>query len=315
MYEVKFEDPAQFTRIIRAAAAIADVASFSMHEESISLFAMDRAHVAVVSALIRREGMTHYRCDRPCAMTIGLRLLTNILRTCQPEEFLIISGEEDGDDVVIQLLNADESRIFTCSFHLLYLDDENPEIPEAEYDAMISMPSDVLADTIRSFLGIKSQYLAITATPKGVRFELENNTLSSKVELKASEVKIRQQLIPNHPMRALSSNDLSYKVAGKENTIAKKFGTGSTDVVVPRKKRVNAVSEKRFEDESPSQISIQLHKASTGNVSIDYLGKVLTGIKISEFASLMISAKLPLAVRFDWDHGYFVYYVAKGVDE
>ena len=78
------------------------VSSFDCSADGISLQAMDNAHVAVVSVMLRSQGFDYYRCDRPVSLGMNVDALATLLKCA------------NDDDVVTMKAHASARHALQC---------------------------------------------------------------------------------------------------------------------------------------------------------------------------------------------------------
>ena len=102
---------------------------------------MDNSHVALVSMLLRSEAFEPFRCDRNIALGVNLTSLTKVLRAAQNEDILTVKASDAPDVLGLVFENSANERISEYDLKLMDIDQEHLGIPETEYAATITMPS------------------------------------------------------------------------------------------------------------------------------------------------------------------------------
>ena len=67
------------------------VSSFDCSADGIGLQAMDTAHVAVVSVMLRSQGFDYYRCDRLVSLGMNVDALATLLKCANDDD--VVSNE------------------------------------------------------------------------------------------------------------------------------------------------------------------------------------------------------------------------------
>jgi proliferating cell nuclear antigen PCNA len=115
--------------------------NFDCNDSGIALQAMDNSHVALVSMMLKAESFSPYRCDRNVALGLNLTSLTKVLRAAQNEDILTIKAEDAPDVLNLVFESTENDRLSEYDLKLMDIDQEHLGIPETEYAATVSMPS------------------------------------------------------------------------------------------------------------------------------------------------------------------------------
>src|ERR1700753_3185752 len=102
---------------------------------------MDNSHVALVSMMLKAEGFSPYRCDRNIALGINLTSLTKVLRAAQSNDILTLKAEDAPDVVNLVFESSEKDRISEYDIKLMDIDQEHLGIPDTDYAASITLPS------------------------------------------------------------------------------------------------------------------------------------------------------------------------------
>jgi len=120
---------------------------------------MDNSHVALVSMMLRSESFSPYRCDRNIALGINLISLTKVLKAAQSEDILTIKAEDAPDVVNLVFESSASDRISEYDIKLMDIDQEHLGIPDTEYAATVSMPSNEFQRICRDLMSISESGL------------------------------------------------------------------------------------------------------------------------------------------------------------
>lgn len=115
--------------------------NFDCNDSGIALQAMDNSHVALVSMMLKSESFSPFRCDRNIALGINLSSLTKVLKCAQGEDILTMKAEDAPDVVNFTFESSESDRISEYDIKLMDIDQEHLGIPDTEYAATITLPS------------------------------------------------------------------------------------------------------------------------------------------------------------------------------
>lgn len=102
---------------------------------------MDNSHVALVSMMLKSEAFSPFRCDRNIALGVNLTSLTKVLRAAQNEDILTLKADDAPDVLNLVFESSESDRLSEYDLKLMDIDQEHLGIPDTEYAATISMPS------------------------------------------------------------------------------------------------------------------------------------------------------------------------------
>ncbi|KAI9755593.1 MAG: proliferating cell nuclear antigen [Lichina confinis] len=169
--------------IVDAIKDLVQDCNFDCNDSGIALQAMDNSHVALVSMMLKAESFSPYRCDRNLALGINLQSLTKVLRAAQNEDILTLKAEDAPDSLNLVFESSESDRLSEYDIKLMDIDQEHLGIPETEYAANISMPSNEFQKICRDLLLI-SESVSIEATKEGVKFACAGDIGSGAVTVR-----------------------------------------------------------------------------------------------------------------------------------
>ncbi|KAJ3527696.1 hypothetical protein NMY22_g9687 [Coprinellus aureogranulatus] len=161
-------------------------ANFECNEEGINLQAMDNSHVALVSVLIQAAGFKRYRCDRPMPLGVNLGSLTKVLKCAKDDDICTLKAADEADllNLVYEAKNSD--RIAEYEMKLMDIDSDQLGIPETEYDARVTLPSNEFTRIVRD-LSLLGESVRIEVSKEGVRFASEGEAANGSILLRQTE--------------------------------------------------------------------------------------------------------------------------------
>lgn len=185
MFEARIVQGSVLKKIIEAMVAVVDEANLDCNESGISLQAMDSAHVALCTLLLRAEGFDQYRCDR--GMTFGLKLasMSKILKCCGNDDTVTLKADEDADSLGLMFENTGADRISDFEMKLMNIESEHLGIPDTEYQCVIRMPAGEFQRICRD-LSIIGDTCVISGKKTGVKFGVSGDLGTGNIELKPS---------------------------------------------------------------------------------------------------------------------------------
>ncbi|KAG1337775.1 Proliferating cell nuclear antigen [Cocos nucifera] len=141
MLELRLVQGSLLKKVLEAIRELVNDANFDCSSTGFSLQAMDSSHVALVALLLRSEGFEHYRCDRNLSMGMNLNNMAKMLRCAGNDDIITIKADDGSDTVTFMFESPNQDKIADFEMKLMDIDSEHLGIPDAEYHAIVRMPS------------------------------------------------------------------------------------------------------------------------------------------------------------------------------
>ena len=98
---------------------------------------MDSSHVSLITLVLRKEGLDHFRCDTNMTMGVKMGSLSRILKCADGGDSITLKAEEDGDSLNLVFENDKADRISDFELKLMELEAEHLDIPEEECQVVV----------------------------------------------------------------------------------------------------------------------------------------------------------------------------------
>ncbi|CAN1232062.1 Proliferating cell nuclear antigen [Linum grandiflorum] len=141
MLELRLVQGSLLKKVMDAIKDLVNDANFDCSSTSFALQAMDSSHVALVALLLRAEGFEHFRCDRNISMGMNLGNMAKMLKCAGNDDIITIKGDDGSDTVTFMFESPTQDKISDFEMKLMDIDSEHLGIPDAEYQAIVRMPS------------------------------------------------------------------------------------------------------------------------------------------------------------------------------
>ncbi|KAK7849756.1 proliferating cell nuclear antigen [Quercus suber] len=141
MLELRLVQGSLLKKVLESIKDLVNDANFDCSATGFSLQAMDSSHVALVALLLRSEGFEHYRCDRNLSMGMNLNNMSKMLKCAGNDDIITIKADDGSDTVTFMFESPTQDKIADFEMKLMDIDSEHLGIPEAEYHAIVRMPS------------------------------------------------------------------------------------------------------------------------------------------------------------------------------
>jgi proliferating cell nuclear antigen len=97
MLEATLEQGSLIKKLIEAIKDLVSDANWDCNESGIALQAMDSAHVALVSLLLRSDGFEPYRCDRNLTLGLNVGTMAKVLKCAGMDDKITLKANDNGD--------------------------------------------------------------------------------------------------------------------------------------------------------------------------------------------------------------------------
>jgi proliferating cell nuclear antigen len=139
----------------------------------LKIMTMDNARVALVYVRLIKDNFEEYYCNSKNICGINMIYFFKILKTVSNNDVLTLFIRRNGiNELGIRIENKEKNTITESYLKMLDISEEKLEIPDIQYDSVISMPSIDLQKYCRD-LSVISNYVVITSTES--KFILESN--------------------------------------------------------------------------------------------------------------------------------------------
>ncbi|RDY09238.1 Proliferating cell nuclear antigen [Mucuna pruriens] len=207
MLELRLVQGSLLKKVLESIKELVNDANFDCSSTGFSLQAMDSSHVALVALLLRSEGFEHYRCDRNISMGMNLNNMAKMLKCAGNDDIVTIKADDGSDTVTFMFESPTQDKISDFEMKLMDIDSEHLGIPEAEYHAIVKMPSAEFARICKDLSSIGDTVMlisdgvvgyvevVISVTKEGVKF-------STKGDIGTANIVCRQNTSVDKPEEA-----------------------------------------------------------------------------------------------------------------
>ncbi|XP_041001495.1 proliferating cell nuclear antigen-like [Juglans microcarpa x Juglans regia] len=194
MLELRLVQGGLLKKVLESIKDLVNDANFDCSPAGFSLQAMDSSHVALVALLLRSEGFEHYRCDRNLSMGMNLNNMAKMLKCAGNDDIVTIKADDGADSVTFMFESPTQDKISDFEMKLMDIDSEHLGIPEAEFQAIVRMPSAEFARICKDLSTI-GDTVVISVTKEGVKF-------STRGDIGTASIVCRQNTTVDKPEEA-----------------------------------------------------------------------------------------------------------------
>lgn len=153
--KIKTEQAGAFRILIEALKEILTEANFIFDETGIKLMAMDSTHTILIHMKLEGCNFEFFHCPKKIVIGVNMLNLFKLIKTMGNSETLtLFVDNEDENKLGILITNSEKNSQTVYKLNLLDINDENINIPPAEFETELSLPSGDFQKIIRDMINI-----------------------------------------------------------------------------------------------------------------------------------------------------------------
>ena len=142
LMEAKTIQANAFKTLIEALKEILNDANLEFDENGIKIKAMDSSHTVLVYLKLEASKFELYKCNNRVIIGVSMINFFKLIKTMCGNDTLTLFIEEDNPNVLgIKLENGEKNSVTTYRLNLMDLNEEDLNLPPAQFDSIITMPS------------------------------------------------------------------------------------------------------------------------------------------------------------------------------
>jgi len=182
----KLTSPALLKNIVDAMKDLVKDVNFDCNESGIKVQCTDSSNVALVHMMLREAAFDEFQCEQPITLGVNVESLAKILKMCGANDKVTITAGTDAgkaDRVSFSFEPAADDRISDFEMKTMEIEADALGVPEAEYDAVVTMPS---AEMKKAITDLKEfgDALQVNTSKDGIKFSASGEIGTGNVLLK-----------------------------------------------------------------------------------------------------------------------------------
>lgn len=155
VFEIKTIQSSIIKTLIEALKEILNDTVIEINNECIKIVTMDNSHIILVHLKLFAEKFEYYSCNRPISIGINMLNLYKIIKTVNNNDVLTLFVYENNlNQLGIKIENIEKNTKTTYFLNLLDLNNDQFEIPEVEFNSVITLPSNDFQKLMRDMNNI-----------------------------------------------------------------------------------------------------------------------------------------------------------------
>ena len=168
MFEAKLKAEV-LKEMVDVVSTLVDEAKLNVGKDSVSVKAVDPAHVAMVDLLLDRGAFESYKAEET-ELGLDMDKMKEILRLAKAGEIISIAHDEDKNRLVVSVGNTTRRMSLVDTAGM-----SDPKVPSLNLPAKLVVRTDELRQAIRASESV-SDHIALKASPEGFEVVSEGDT-------------------------------------------------------------------------------------------------------------------------------------------
>jgi len=155
MIHIKTVQSGAFRILIEALKEILTDTNIIFDETGMKLIATDSSKIVLIHMKLNAENFEHYKCSKKTTIGVNMNNMFKLIKTMGNNDILTLYVEnEDPNRLGIKINNEDKNSQTTFKLNLLDISDEEINIPPAEFETELTLPSIDFQKLIRDMTNI-----------------------------------------------------------------------------------------------------------------------------------------------------------------
>lgn len=152
---LKTEQAGAFRILVEALKEILTEANFIFDESGVKLMAMDSTHTILIHMKLDFDNFEYYHCPEKIVVGVNMLNFFKLIKTMGNSETLTLFVEKNNENKLgILINNTEKNSQTTYKLNLLDINDDQFNIPPAEFETELSLPSGDFQKIIRDMVNI-----------------------------------------------------------------------------------------------------------------------------------------------------------------
>jgi len=183
MFEARLIAGNLLKKVVESMKDLIRQGTWDCNDKGITLQAMDSAHVCLVSVQLSADGFDKYTCERNVSLGVDMDSMSRVLRCAANNDIISIAAEGTSPDTLKFTFEAiEQERVSEYQMKLMNIEEEHLDIPDTEYSATVTMPSQELLRIIRD-LSQFGDTISIKAAKSSIQFSTNGSVGSGNIKL------------------------------------------------------------------------------------------------------------------------------------
>lgn len=140
--EAKTVQANAFRTLVEALKEVLNDANLEFDKTGLKIMAMDTSHTVLVYLKLDAEKFEHYNCENKLIIGVSMVNFFKLIKTMNNNDTLTLFIDNENTNVLgIKIENDDKNAVTIYKLNLMDLNEEDLNLPPAEFTSVITMPS------------------------------------------------------------------------------------------------------------------------------------------------------------------------------
>ena len=207
IFNIKTVQSGAFRILVEALKEILTDGNFIFDETGVKLMAMDSTHTILIHMKLEQENFEFYHCKRKIITGVNMLNLFKLIKTINNTDTLtLFIDKNDINKLGIKINNHEKNTETVYKLNLLDISDDEINIPPAEFDTELTLPSSDFQKLIRDMINI-GENIEIKSIGSTLIFTCDGDFASQSTMLCETQngLQFKQNLSPEFPVQGIFS--------------------------------------------------------------------------------------------------------------
>lgn len=187
LFLIRTVQASAFRTLIEALKEILTDVNFEMDPTGMKICAMDTSHIALIHMKLNAKNFEKFWCPKPMVCGISMIRFFKLLKTMSPNDTLTLFIENDEPSSLKILVETPEKNVkHTFELKLMDLFLEKVEVPPAEFESVIRLPSNDFQKLVRDMSQL-SEEIEIKSAGNQLIFSISNDWVTQETIVSESQ--------------------------------------------------------------------------------------------------------------------------------
>ncbi len=153
--EIKTVQAACFKSLIESLKEILTDANIEFTESAIRIVTMDPTQTILVHLKLEKENFEYYQCKHKIYIGVNMLNFFKLIRALTNNDALTLFIDSDNTNLLgIRIENGEKNSVTTYYLNLIEVDETTYQIPPAQFESIITMPSNDFNKICRDMINL-----------------------------------------------------------------------------------------------------------------------------------------------------------------
>ena len=189
------KDNKLFTSIFDTASNILELGMLNVKSDGLYLSGMDSSHVSFIKVEINKDDLDTYSYTQNIGLGINLKEFVKILKCSGDRDRIEISCGSLEENTSLQIKFSGSGINRKYSLKLLYIDEDEIDIPDMDYPLEFEMRSKLFNNIINSITVIDGDYIKFNINNQKLTLQSTSDTSDLNIEILKEAINLEKNIL------------------------------------------------------------------------------------------------------------------------